>query len=186
MLTRWTLFGFNWNRFSELKSALHEAWESGDFSALGIEGADEILAEFDEQADPSEICNTLILELCGRGEPLHIDAGLPELIHDLRKTRSGEDAADHLGMLIAAEPYVEDWWRVDDGLAGILSPEQVREAYTGVAAMRRSGVKPARGLASLTRRFAPGDPATGRLAEMIDLLKDAADDGLGLAVVREN
>ena len=187
MHTRWTFFCFHWIRYLEIKPILHVAWKTGDFSNLGIEGADDILAEFNEKADPGEICNTLILELCGEGEPLHIEAGLPELIHDLRKTRAGEYAAEHLGTLIAADPHVEEWWSVEDGLAGILTPDQVREAYSGLAPMHRASLKPAaRGLASIARRFTPGDPAAGRLAEMIDLLKEAAEEELGIAVLREN
>ena len=186
MHTRWTFFGFEWILYLEIKPILHVAWETGDFSRLGIGGADDILAEFNERTDPNEICNTLIMELCGVGEPLHIDTGLPELIHDLRKTRKGEDAADHLGTLIAAEPYVEDWWRVDDGLAGILTPEHVKEAYSGLSPLHQTNFKPAaKGLASITRRFAPADPAAGRLVEMIDLLQEAADQEMGLGVLRE-
>src|SRR5258706_8899866 len=136
MSTRWSFFGFQWQRYQELKPILKAAWESGDYSNLNLPEADEILAHFYEDSDPSEICNTLIMELCGEGEPLHLEVGLPELIHDLRRRKASMDAAEHLGSLITSEPHVEDWWRFDNGLAGILTPAECKEAAAGLTALR--------------------------------------------------
>ena len=188
MPTRWSFFSFHWDKYQELKPALKSAWDSGDFSNLDTPGADEILDNFDENSDPSDICNTLILELCGEGEPLHFEEGLPGLILELRRNPRGEDAADLLGCLVTGEPFVEDWWRAKDGLAGILTPEQLAEVSSALAAIHAGGGMKTRpkGLAAIAGRFVPTDAAKSHLNEMVDLITESAAAGLGLALMRED
>jgi hypothetical protein len=187
MPIRWSFISFDWDRYRELKIALEPACVSGDFSNLNIPDADDILAEFDEYSDPSEICNTLVLELCGQGESVHFEAGLMELIRDLRRTGTGEDAADLLGSLVSVEPGVEDWWRTEVGLAGLLTAEQTKEIASGLPALaRKEPQRPkTRGLAALASKFAPADFARDHLAELTELIDEAIRYGHGLGVMRE-
>src|SRR5205085_10784839 len=100
---RWSFFTFNWSRFRDLETMLRKASDSADFSAFDSDEALSVLEEFDEGSAPEAIANALVADLCGMGDALVFEAGLPELIHFLRKQPHGEDINEILGLLISGD-----------------------------------------------------------------------------------
>ncbi len=187
MPARWSFFAFNWSKFRELKPGLQAASESGDFSALRQEEAVQVLEGFSETSAPEEIANALVTELCGTGEALFFEGGLPELIHRLRKEPRSEDATDLLGALVSGEPHIEDWFRVESGLVGILSQSQTKDLSQAFELLRRDLKPPSRpkGLGAITRRFATTEAAGDRLEDLFKLVDNCAKRNLGVGVLRE-
>jgi len=187
MSARWSFFAFDWARFRALEPALRLACDTGDFTSAAFEEAAELLETFDAEAAPEEVCNALLVELCGTGEAVVFETGLPELIHGIRRQPEGEEAADALGALVSAEPGIEDWFRVDDGLVGVLTEAQTQELAAYFAAFRRGYHPPEspRGLAAWARRLAPNEPAYALLDDLMDLIDETAVRRYGLGVLRE-
>ncbi len=182
MSIRWAFFIFNWARFCEIKPALKAACESGNFDELEI--ADEVLEELDEETEPASAANAIILELCGEGEPVYFEAGLAELIRGLRRYPRGEDVSETLGSMISAQPNVDEWFQAGDGLAGILKPDETVTLAKAFAAFRRKyqPPDPPKGLAAITRRFAPSESPIDHLSDLMELVDRAvtAEQGLGV------
>ena len=187
MTIRWAFFAFDWARFTEIKPALKAACESASFEELSLPEAEEVLDEFDERSDPAEIANAVVLEVCGQGEPVYFEAGLPELIHSLRREVRGEDVAEILGTLISGKPNVEDWFRAGDGLIGILSPEETTSLASAFAYFRKryEPPDPPTGLRALTRRFVPVETPLDHLTDLMELIDRTVTAERGLAVLCE-
>ena len=188
MATRWSFFAFDWTRFQTLAHALRLASESADFTKLEYEGVEEVLDTLDEETPPEAVANALIFHLCGAHEAALFETGLPEMILWLRKQPHGEEAGEVLGELISAEPHVEEWFRSDTGLAGILTEAETRDLAAAFAYFRKTyhPPKPPRGLAGLTQRFSAADPAQEHLADLMEVVEQAAAGRAGLAVSRED
>jgi hypothetical protein len=187
MNVRWSFFAFDWIRFRALEPPLRRAMETGDFSAQELTEAAEILERMDEDAPPEEVGGALIVEICGRGERVVFEAGLPELLRQLRRQPEGEAVAETLGVLISAAPNVQDWFAADGGPAGLLSEEQTRELAAAFAAFRRHyrPPEPPRGLSALARRFTATEPAHELLDDLMRLVEEAAARRQGIAILRE-
>ena len=184
MSIRWAFFIFNWARFCEIKPALKAACESGNVEELEIPEAEQVLEELDEETDPASAANAIILEVCGEGEPVYFEAGLAELIRGLRRYPRGDDVSEILGSMISAHPGVEEWFKADDGLAGILKPDETVALAKAFAVFRRKyqPPDPPKGLAALTRRFAPVESPLDHLSDLMELVDRAvtAEQGLGV------
>jgi hypothetical protein len=188
MATRWSFLAFDWTRFSAVSPALRQAADSGDFTHLGIDDAVEVLDTLDEETPPEAVANAVITHLCGGREMALFESGLPELILWLRKQPHGEEVGETLGELISAEPNVEEWFRADGGLAGILTVEETHKLDSAFAYFRKTYRPPAppRGLAAITRRFSAADPAKEHLSDLMEVVTQAAAQRAGLAVLRES
>ncbi len=187
MPARWSFFAFDWGRYLDLKPKLRTAAETGDFVRLGIPEANSLLAGFHPESTPEEVANALVTELCGTGEALFFEGGIPELIHRLRRQPNGEEVTEILGSLVSGEPNVEDWFRLEHGLVGILTPEMTQKLERELAALTKgmAPLKRPKGLGSFTRRFTTTEAATDRFEDLTKLIADCASRELGLGVLRE-
>lgn len=187
MADRWQLFAFDWTRYRSLAPLLQSAAATGDFSAIGGRAAEAAAAALAEGAPIEEVCNDLLVELCGAEDAVVFESGLPELIHAIRRTPEGEEAAELLGLLAAASPGIDPWFAAEAGLMGLLSPDQVEALSAALARFRRhwNPPPPPRGLGALTRRFAPGDRALDLLPDLMDLVDQCRARRAGLAASLE-
>lgn len=187
MSARWTFFAFDEARFRTLETALRRACETGDFTAAAFEEAAGLLESLEEDSRPEEVCNALLVELCGTGEAVVFETGLPELILHLRRQPEGEKAADLLGVLVSAEPNVEEWFRAESGLVGRLTTAQTQELRACAAALRsrERSSRSSRGLTAWTRRFVPMEPADDQWDRLLALIDEAVSRRCGLALLRE-
>jgi hypothetical protein len=187
MTIRWAFFAFDWSRFTEIKPAMKAACESSSFEDLILPEADVVLEEFDEGSVFAEIANAVILEVCGHGEPVYFEAGLPELIHSLRREVRGEDVAEILGTIISGRPNVEDWFSATNGLIGILTPGETTALASAFAYFRKSYEPPLppKGLAAITRRFVAVESPLDHLTDLMELIDRTVTSAHGLAVLSE-
>ncbi len=187
MTIRWAFFAFDWARFAEIKPALKSACESANFEELKLPEASAVLDEFDEESDPAEVANAIVLEICGQGEPVYFEAGLPELIHSLRREVRGEDVAEILGSLISGKPNVEDWFSATDGLSGILAPGETTALASAFAYFRKryEPPEPPTGFRAITRRFVPVETPLDHLTDLMELIDRTVTAEHGLAVLCE-
>src|SRR2546421_7790287 len=187
MPARWSFFAFDWGRFRDLKPKLRTAAETGDFGRLDVPEAAGALSGFHGGSTPEEVANALVTELCGTGEALFFEAGVPELIHRLRRQPHGEEVTEILGSLVSGEPNMEEWFRLESGLVGILSPEETQRLSRELEGLRRDMAPAARprGLGSITRLFTTTEAAGDRFDDLVKLITDAAGRELGVGVLRE-
>lgn len=185
---RWSLHLFDWARYKGLEPRLREAASTDNFGHLNDAGADDLLDQMDESATPQEVCNALLLHLCIFAESTTFDTGLPELILWLRRQDGTEDAADGLGALLLKGPNVEEWFACDTGLVGILTHDEVMtldrklDCYRG----NRKPAKMPRGIGALTRLFTTTDAAKEHVGDLLEIVQEAANRGMGLAAVLED
>lgn len=187
MFARWSFFLFDWRRFEELAPILVAASDAGALDRLEFEERLAILAEFDDDAETPAICNAIVMDICGEGEPVTLDGAVAELIHSLRRSPNGEPAADILGDLVTSHPHVEPWLHADSGLIGILAPDGVLELSAAFASFRRTYSPPPgpRGLAAIARRLTASEAPIDHLADLLQLADLAAARGMGIAVSKE-
>jgi hypothetical protein len=188
MAARWSFFTFDWPRFRAISPRLQDAVTSADFTQLGLEDVSEVLDTLDEETSPETVANVVIAHLCSGQEVALFEAGLPEMILWLRKQPHGEEVGEQLGELLSAEPHIEDWFRSDGGLIGILTEEETVSLDSAFTYFRKTynPPSPLRGLASLTRRFSAADPAKEHLSDLMDVVAQAAGRHAGLGVLRED
>jgi hypothetical protein len=171
-----------------MEPALSAAYKTGDFTSLEFKGSEEVLDGMDDDSSPEEVCNALLTDLCGVGESAVFDTGLSELIHWVRKQPYGEEPGEMLAELITVAPNVEEWFKVEQGLVGILPPGDTEDL--AIAFLRfRTKYKPPpppRGLAAITRHFATSEPAVEHIQDLMDIIDAAAASHLGLAAFRED
>jgi hypothetical protein len=186
MDARWLYIAFSWSAYYELEPLLRGFDLDRRESLHSIEGAGEVLDDFDEDSPPEAIRNALLAELCVEGEGALFEQGLPELLRWLRHQPRGEDPAETLAGLITAQPGVEDWFRSDYGLVGILSADETSDLARVLGRFRRDYVPPPRprGLAAIGRHFKTAEPAIEHLDELFAVVEEAAAEMLGLAGIR--
>lgn len=181
----WSFFAFDWERFREIRPRLKMASESGDFSRIDWPEALDLFEHAVEHMQPGTICNELIVTMCAAGDPLFIEGGLPATILKLRKQANGEEPGDMLAEFISAAPGVEDWFKADSGLVGILSAPTVEELTHMLAAFKTDEPRTHnRGLAGIRRKLTTSDPPKDPLQSLIKLLEESASRGFGIAAYR--
>jgi hypothetical protein len=187
MADRWILFLFDWPRYQLLLPHLRIASRTGIFTAPGLADAEEFLQDFDERREPAAACSAILIELCTLGDPLELDGGFAELMHDLRRRPNGQEPSELLAELVSAVPNLEPSLTTAEGIAGILAPGQVRDLADYFALFRKTYRAPAppRGLAALARRFTTTESATEQLPDLMDFVDQACVRGLGLAAMKK-
>ena len=186
MAARWSFFAFDWERFRQIRPRLKAACESADFTELDWPEALDLFEHAEETMRPEEICSELVVTMCAAGDPLFIEGGLPATILKLRKLPNGEEPGDVLAALISAGPGIDDWFRTDSGMVGVLSAPATEELLHQLAPFRMEDEeRPARGIASLTRKLATTDSVKDPLQSLIRLVERAADHGYGIAAYKE-
>jgi hypothetical protein len=179
----WVVFAFDWTRYRGIGPRLQAACGTGDFTSLGIPGADAVLDTLEDDRTPEEVCNVLLAELCGRGEPVTVPGALLGVLRQIRRYRDCEEAADLLTELLVGGSNVAPWFRTGHALVGLLTPEQTRALALRLGRFCRRAAPAARpgGLRSLWRLFSPSDEETVVLHALRDLVDEAAARGDGLA-----
>ena len=186
MAARWSFFPFDWQRFREIRPRLKLACESGDFSNIDWPEALDLFEHANEHMQPEVICNELVVTMCASGEPLFIEGGLPATILKLRKLPNGEEPGDLLAELISAAPGVEDWFKTDSGIVGILSAPTVEELTHMLSPFKLEAPKSRpKGIAQITRKLTTIDPPKDPLQSLIKLLEESAAHGYGIAAYQE-
>lgn len=187
MSVRWAFFAFDWERFRQAAPLIRCAHETGDFSRIELDGADEALAALPENWTEEEAANALILMACGEGELVEFGGSFAERLLEIRREPEGEDFADLLGALMTAEPGMEDWFRPEAGLLGILDAESTRQLAEYAGSLGLPGRKPRqpRGIEAIARLFTPSETGQHSLEDLIRLIRTAAAAGMGLGVLRE-
>ena len=186
MSVNWTITAFDWSRLQELEGPLAAAHESGDFTRLSLPEIDSIFDHCPEDEPAESLCNAIIQVLCCGEESAEFPSGFAELIHWLRKQPKGELPAEVLAQLITSEPNVEDWFRTDFGVVGILDVWQTLELLDQLKAFLADYVPPKlpRGFASLARRFSPSESHQSQIPDLLEIATHAAQKQVGLAALR--
>ena len=131
MQVSWNIYRFNYSQFIVLRPLLRAATEPEAFAAFG-EGA-EIEAIVDAVAEqsltPEEARNALLVALCCEGDALPVDASFSRFVAALARRKGAEDAAEMLGDLVSGGKTVEAWMAAEDGIVGLLTPEETRQLY---------------------------------------------------------
>jgi hypothetical protein len=186
MENRWLFAAFDWKRYHELSPRIKalERTTRPDFD--DVEGADDVLEEFGEEAPPRDVRNALLIELCTADDGALFESGLPGLLTWLRRQPRGEDPSETLAELISAHKGIEDWFEAPSGLVGLLTVEETSELARTIGVFRRKfrAPKPPSGIAALTRHFRTSEPAVEHLDELFDVVEEAAAEMLGLAAIR--
>jgi hypothetical protein len=186
MAARWSFFAFDWERFRQIRPKLKLASEAADFTALDWPDAMDLFEHIDEAMRPEEISNQLITTMCAVDDPVYVEGGLPATILKLRRLPNGEEPGDLLAELISAEPGIEDWFRTESGMVGVLSAPTTEELAHLVGPFDLNGEeRPARGVAQLARKLAVTDTPKDPLQSLIDLVKRATQRGCGVAAFKE-
>ena len=186
MSGRWSFFPFDWEQFRQIRPRLKTACNTRDFTGIDWPEALDLFEHAEESMRAEEIGNALVAALCGGGEPLFIEGGLPATILKLRKLPGGEEPGDMLAELISANSGIEDWFRSPDGLVGLLSVPATEELFRHLERFRQEeDDRPARGLSSIARKLAVSEPARDPLQSLIRLAEESADRGFGIAAYRE-
>ena len=135
----WYLYGFDYERYLELRPRLRSA---GTMQALLVL-AEGLPDRFDSEileslcaamaADGFSLTgakNALLVELCCAGEALPLDESFAGLAAMLARRKGSEEAGERLLALLAEQHNVEDWFRVgadESGLRGFLTPDEMHE-----------------------------------------------------------
>lgn len=131
MQVSWNFYRFDYARFLMLRPLLRAASMPEAFAAFG-EGAEvEVIAEAvaEQSLTLEEARNALILVLCCEGDPLPVDASFPRFVAALSRRRGAEDAAEMLGGLVSGGKHVEAWMAAEDGITGLLTPDETMQLY---------------------------------------------------------
>lgn len=186
MEARWLFTGFDWGRFRELTPRLRALGTEDGADLSDVDGAEEMLEELGDDAEPKEARNALIMELCTVGDGALFEHGLPELVSWLRRQPPGEEPAGVLAELISASPGVEEWFAYDSGVVGLLTIEENSQLARALELFRREYRPPdrPRGIAALTRHFLTSEPAVEHLDDLIEVVHESAGEMLGLAAIR--
>ncbi len=131
MQVSWNFYRFDYARFLMLRPLLRAATLPEAFAAFG-EGAEiEAIAEaVAEQSLTLEAArNALAFALCCEGDALPVDASFPRFVAAVSRRRGMEDVGEMLGGLISGGKPVEAWMAADDGIAGMLTPDETTRLY---------------------------------------------------------
>ena len=120
-MATWTLRGFDWKRFHELKPALEQAVRRNDLRTVPDAEAAALVAEMEEIGELAAVCNYLIAHICTTGDALVFHRNFPEFVDYLQDELGAEDAAEMLTEGAFAGVHMEPWYQTDEGLMGILS-----------------------------------------------------------------
>lgn len=185
---RWSFFMFDWNRYQEITPLLQDATRTGAFNELDISDIAETLRSLDQDAPRAMIANALVADLCGVGDWISFPKGLHEMILILRRKSNGEDLADELGRLLSEEQGVEWWFRAEEGISNIFTPQRADRlaSYFRAIPQIKTSRSSSSGLALLTRRLLQGESVETHYRMLSDLMQDCADNGYGVAVWKEN
>ncbi len=183
----WTVFAFDWTRYRAIGPTLQAACGTGDFTALGIVGADTVLETIEEDLSPETVCSVLLAELCGRGEPAAVPGTMLGVLRHIRRNRDCEEAADLLTELLVGGSNVAPWFASRHGVVGLLTPDQTRDLAARLGRFCRRAepkAKPGK-LQSLFRLFSPSAEDDTVLEALRELVDEAAARGDGLAAAVE-
>ncbi len=186
MAREWAFFAFDWGALTELEPRLIAAHDTGNFDGLNIEAIDDILEGLGDDAHPADVCNSLLISMCGVGDVVPCDSGLPERMNWLRRQPDGDDAADVLATLITREPNIQEWYRGEVGIVGLLGVHEtadLRSFLSAYRARRASADTPVSG--NWSRWFVPKMESGAFFDMLFDLVEKATADGHGLAVMCE-
>ena len=132
MQVSWNFYRFDYAQFLILRPLLRATTAPEAFAAFGEDTEMETIAEAvaEQSLTPEEARNALLLTLCCDGDPLPIDASFPRFLAALARRKGAEGAAELLGDLVSGGKGVEAWMAADDGITGLLTPDETAQLYT--------------------------------------------------------
>ncbi len=156
-----------------------------------------LIALEDEQATLETLRQEIVRTECCLEMPLVLDAAFPRFVRELAQRPHTDLAALLLSELIAGNKNIENWFRADAGLLGILTPEEthtlaanLRNLFQrGFLGSRRGRKRRRGGLVGVIKGFLSGlfalSPSDEEILFLLDdLLRDATRNGEGLALGR--
>ena len=187
MAVNWLVATFDWTKFQQLEPILVECSRTGDFTSLALPEAESLLEKWPEDEPASSLCNAIIQVLCCSEETAEFPAGFLELIHWLRQKPKASEPAETLAHLITSHPHIEEWFTVEFGVAGLLDVWQTRELSDQLKQFEANYVPaPApRGIMGFAKRFSTIDTHAYQVQDLLSIVYRAANEGLGVAVIRQ-
>lgn len=186
-MATWWFSGFDWVRFHSLAPVLRRAASVQELRSSDDRQVSELAYSLDDGLLMTQACNRILGELCTRQPFVTCGVSLPELVRAVRKRSAGEEVADVLTDLALSGHNIEAWFKADEGLMGLLKPEEVEHLASHLAACMRESPSPeeSRGVLGWARRLKPVTTQDDLLEELASVVSAAEADGQGLAAVLE-
>lgn len=183
-MATWFVCGFDWKRFRALAAELKAAMQSREPNAVRDPEASRLLASLPPEMDRNTACNHVIGNLCGRGEDLAFHGNFAPLVSRMASEVEGEEASLLLSRAAFAGLNIEDWFRAERGLMGILTWSDVERLVASLEAflLAHGTAQPRRGLARVADAFRARETDDELLRQLLQLARQMRDEGFGLAV----
>lgn len=181
-MATWTLIPFDWQRYRRLAPELKDAARAGDLSRIRNAEAAQLVATLEDTTDLRYTCNYILCELCTVGDPLNFHGTFPAVMRQLSSLDNGEDIADKLVEGAFAGMNVEDWFKCDHGLMGILTWADLDRLRPNVEALIRTlPHRDERRLRNLTRLLRLAQSEDELVEGLLRLIEACNVNGWGLA-----